>query len=68
MHERCPGQICARWAATDEGGGFANFVQDMGGYGTRPAHTRLSRHDKTRPFSPENCWWKPRKVETDASR
>jgi hypothetical protein len=55
MRQRYPTQVCDRWLDC-----FADFVQDMGGYGTRPRHTFLSRRDKTGPFSPDNCYWKPR--------
>lgn len=37
---------------------FANFVQDMGGYGTRPRRTVLARRDRSGPFSPSNCYWR----------
>lgn len=62
MHQRYPALICDRWLHTTEGGGFANFVHDMGGYGTRPAGTTLARVDRTQPFSPDNCYWKLRIV------
>lgn len=60
MHERYPNDICPRWLHTPEGGGFANFVQDMGGYGTRLAGATLARLDRAQPFSPNNCIWKDR--------
>lgn len=66
MHERYPDQICDRWRETDEGGGFSNFVHDMGGFDARPRRTYLARTDKTRPFSSDNCHWKLRKVKADA--
>lgn len=66
MNDRYPDQICHSWLATDEGGGFANFVQDMGGYGSRPRRTVLARTDRAQPFSPDNCYWKLRKVKTNA--
>lgn len=47
--------VCERWRDS-----FANFVQDMGGYGTRPRGTVLARSDKAGPFAPENCYWKAR--------
>jgi len=47
--------VCDHWLDS-----FANFVQDMGGYGTRPRGTVLARIDKTGPFSPDNCYWKKR--------
>lgn len=62
MHERFPNQICPAWRATNEGGGFACFVQDMGGFDARPRRTFLARTDRAQPFSPDNCFWKPRKV------
>lgn len=67
MNERYQDQICDRWRATDEGGGFANFVQDTGGVDSRPRRTFLARTDKTRPFSGDNCYWKPRRTKTDGN-
>ena len=57
MNDRYHDQVCSRWRGD---GGFANFVQDMGGYGTRPAQTRLARRDRTKLFGLDNCYWQPR--------
>lgn len=48
--------VCDRWREC-----FANFVQDMGGYGTRPRGTVLSRYDRSGPFDRDNCCWKLRR-------
>lgn len=47
---------------------FANFIQDMGGYGIRPRGTVLARRDRSGPFGPRNCYWKPRAAHTTDTR
>jgi hypothetical protein len=41
--------VCERWRHD-----FWQFVQDVG---ERPPGMRLTRLDKHKPFSPENCRW-----------
>ncbi len=55
--------VCERWMDS-----FANFVQDMIGYDKLPRGTVLARHDRSGPFSPENCYWKQQRPNTAATQ
>jgi hypothetical protein len=51
--------ICKRWES------FSNFVEDMG---PRPKGYTLERVNNDLDYSPENCVWAPRKVQTKNRR
>ena len=46
--------VCSRWL-TNKGGGFKNFLADMG---VKPDGSKLHRPDKSQPYSPTNCEWR----------
>jgi hypothetical protein len=46
--------VCSRWL-TGRGGGFNNFLEDMG---TAPYLSKLCRIYKSQPYLPTNCEWR----------
>lgn len=51
--------VCKRWMT------FKNFLADMG---EPPANTSLDRVDNARGYSPSNCRWATRKVQSQNKR
>ena len=47
--------MCAEWQL------FENFYKDMG---KKPEGMSLQRHDETKDFTPENCYWGPAQLGT----
>jgi hypothetical protein len=76
MHDRCENpnnthyefyggrgiKVCERWSGLS---GFANFIEDMG---ERPKNFTLDRTDNSKGYSPENCRWASRKLQTENTR
>ena len=45
--------ICDRWMDIDKG--YLNFLEDMG---RSPEKGRLTKHDKSKRYDKENCYWR----------
>lgn len=44
--------VCNRWTEKDKG--YINFLEDMG---RKPPRSQLRKHDKSKRYDKENCYW-----------
>lgn len=54
--------VCDRWTGQS---GFSNFIHDMG---DRPENFTLDRIDNSKGYSPENCRWASKKLQSANTR